>query len=522
MLREAQRFLDLDMVAQTIPDSDDRSLFLEAVQCYQIGSHRAAVILTWCATADCLRRRIHNLSSEGDAEAQQAECDLRAVEGQSIYEEKLIANARKCELIHDFDEKCLRFARDTRSQCAHPTGVIPSAEAVRHILYICTQCVLSRRGYRGIAFVRDVVTTQFDDMHFLPNDEKANEHCRAIIDKVPARLWPQFVRIAAQERPGPPTGIWQKNAITFFRVLLATADDAIASHIAAGFQGFEAAAQEFFSILVGIDVRTTSFWDAHKRAQARARLTASSITKISADVVRSWAVICATDGLEDSDRDLLRQKFGGLARFLSKETEFLVNRREDVLRLLQEMLSDDEGSDQALIGLGHLLGSPLFEEKFEPVQVIVEALISRFTREDRCRRLLEYTSTWATLLLQTLLELSERFLSECSEDNPEDVIILLDAARELGRRSPVGIPEAFPDVANRILRGALFPEWGSAESRVGSVFRRQLDLLMQQDHDTFSKIDDTLIASSEHEEDNIDLVEEQLESSETDVEKAVT
>ena len=64
MFREAQKFLDLDMMGQAIVDEGDRSLFQEAVQCYQIGSHRAAVILTWCATADCLRRRIDDLALE--------------------------------------------------------------------------------------------------------------------------------------------------------------------------------------------------------------------------------------------------------------------------------------------------------------------------------------------------------------------------------------------------------------------------------------------------------------------------
>jgi hypothetical protein len=528
MLREAQRFLDLDMIAQTIPDGGDRNLFLEAVQCYQIGSHRAAVILTWCASANCLRRRIHDLSSEGDTEAQQAESDLQKVEGQSSYEGRLIDSARKCELIDDFEKKCLLFARDSRSQCAHPTDVVPSAEAVRYILYVCTQYVLSRRGYRGIAFIRDTVTTQFHDQHFLPNDQKATEHCHAIINKVPTRLWPQFARIAAHERPGPHTGTWQKNAITFFRVLLAKADDSTAQHVANGFQGFEAAAPEFFAILVGIDVRVASFWDGQKRAQARARLIESSSTKISAENVRSWAVICAADGLEDSDLNLLRQKFGVLARFFSEETEFLVKRRQEVLLLIKEMLTDDEKSDQAVIGLGHLLGSLLFEEMSEPMQAIMEALISRFIREERCRLLMESTGRWTTSLLHILLELSERFLGECSEDNPEDVTILLDAARELGRRSPLEIPETFPDVANRVLRGELFPEWKSIDSQVGSFFRSQLALLLQQDRDKFPTIEDALITSSEHEEnteneeDSSGHVDEFLESSETGGEEEIT
>ena len=211
MLREAQKFLDLDMMGQAIVDEGDRGLFQEAVQCYQIGSHRAAVILTWCATAECLKRHICHLATEGDSLAQQSGDDLKAVEGQTCYEENLIAAARKCELIDEYENLALRFVRDTRSRCAHPTGVIPSAEAVRHILHICVQSVLARRGYRGMSFVKNVVTVQFDDPHFLPNENKSEEHCRAIVGKVPSRLWPHFVGMAAQERPGPNSEIWLKN-----------------------------------------------------------------------------------------------------------------------------------------------------------------------------------------------------------------------------------------------------------------------------------------------------------------------
>src|SRR5271157_367198 len=299
MLREAQKFADLDMIGQAVLDEGDRSLFEEALQCYQIGSHRAAVILTWCATADCLKRRIKDLAGEGDTQARQAQTELQVVEGQAVYEENLIGCARKCELVDDFEERSLRFARDVRSKCAHPTGAVPSAEAVRHIFHICVTTVLSRKGYHGMAFVQDVVTVQFSDRHFLPNENKANEYCRAIAMKVPERSWPQFSSIAAQQEPGPHSEIWENNALTFFRVLLSCSDDATARRIAIGFQGFEAKSPDFFSILVGLDSRTEKFWDAQKRAQARARLIAASAVKITPEHVHSWAVICTADGLED-------------------------------------------------------------------------------------------------------------------------------------------------------------------------------------------------------------------------------
>jgi hypothetical protein len=492
MLREAQKFADLDMMGQAVLDEGDRSLFEEALKCYQIGSHRAAVILTWCATADCLKRRVKDLASEGDSQAQQAQTELQVVEGLATYEETLIGCARKCELIAEFDERSLRFVRDVRSKCAHPTGVIPSAEAVRHIFHICVNGVLSRKGYHGMAFVEDVVTVQFDDRHLLPNENKAVEYCRAIAEKVPERSWPQFASIAAQQRPGPHSEIWERNALSFFRVLLSLSDDSTARRIAGGFQGFEVKSPDFFSILVGIDNRVDKFWDAQKRAQARGHLISASAVKITPEHVHSWAVICTADGFEKSDEDLLRQKWGGMSRYLAMEKEFLQKHRTLLVNLLKEMLLEDAASSQALIAIGNLAGSSLCDEPSEPMRVIVKAIIERFAKDQGYRKLLERVAEWTGAMLITLLGESELFLQECSNDNPDDSLYLLEAARELAHRSPSEIPQGFEDVISRLLKREILAEWAEAGSEVGTVFRRQLALLLQQEPAAFANIDHAL------------------------------
>jgi hypothetical protein len=504
MLREARKFLDLDMVSQAILDEGDRSLLDEAIQCYQIGSHRASVILAWCATADCLRRHILELAAEGDTQAQQAQAELKLLEGQSSYEEKLIVSARKCELIDDYDDKSLRFARDTRSQCAHPTGVIPSAEAVRHIIFICTQCVLNRRGYRGMSFVADVVTTQFDDRHFLPEEKKLRDHCRAIFEKVPTRLWPQFARIAAQKRPGPQSDVWQGNATAFFRALISRSEDQTAKQIASALQGFEPMAPDFFAALVGIDPRVTKFWDEQKRAQARARLIAASAVKITPDIVHSWAMICAADGFLEADCNLLRQKLGSIAKYLATEEPILVNRRDDLLQLLQEMLLDDATADQAAIALPHLMASKLFESGSDALQVIVESAIERFSRDERYRRIVEKVSESSTAFLIGFLEEAELFLNECADENADDVLILFEAAGELGRRAPIEAPPSFSEALNRVLKKEILPQWSVSTSEVGRAFHTQLSLLLRQHQATFPTIDGSLIMAFDDDDENDD------------------
>ena len=507
MQQETTKFQDLDMVANSVLDENDRSIYIESIRCYQIGSHRAAVILVWSATAECLRRRINELAAEGDSFAQESAIELNKVDGQAVYEENLIANAKKCELIDDFDEKSLKYVRDMRSKCAHPTGFVPSAEAVRHVLYICSHTVLCQRGYRGISFLKNVVTIQFDDQHFLPDESKVRDHCIAIIRKVPKRLWPQFTSIAAIERPKSPPEIWRNNAIKFFRVLLVESDDGTARQIAAGMQGFEAGAVDFFPILVGLDPRVNKFWDEQKRAQARSRLRSTTAIKVTKDEVSAWATLCAADGLDEEDKALIRQQLHAISRFLIFEQNFLEQRRNDLCDLLIEMLFDDNLSNKAALACRSLFSSSsLFDEANDKSYTIVEEVIRRYSDEEKYREIFDIVPKWADALLEQLLILSEDYLLECSEDHPENVNIIVDAAREYARRTPPHIPVEFTSASNRVLHGELCPEWSSKASVLGTTFRSQLSLLLDRYSDVFPEIDRALLTlPSETEEVNEEL-----------------
>lgn len=490
MYREENKFLDLDIVAERIVNSGDRDMFREAIKCYHIGSHRAAVILAWMATADCLKRRLVELKREGDSVARDAVDNVLApLDGQALYEENLIAQSKKCELFDDYEEKCLRFARDTRSKCAHPSGVNPSAEAVRHILEICSQVVLCRKGYRGIPFVRNVVTVQFDDLYFLSYEPRIKETCLDIINKVPMRLWYLFTILAAEERPEAIGEIWRNNAHIFFKNLLEECrDDSLANQIANGMQGFEEKAQDFFALLVGLDVRVGKFWGRQKRDQARARLASTSLFQLAQakqQEIESWAFICAQDGLEDNDLDLLRQKIGVLSKHFPKE--FLQARSVELYKLLVEMTEDDNLSTQAALALGNLLPSPLgqepdaaLENNDSPpgtrIERILKQAIQRLETE-KYRSLFENVKSWRDNILIGFLELSEDFLWKCGENNPDDIYCLFDATSELLERNPLRIPNKFNEAIKSVLEGQIHSEWRSVDSEAGNNFKGSLELL---------------------------------------------
>jgi hypothetical protein len=117
-------------------------------------------------------------------------------------------------------------------------------------------------------------------------------------------------------------------------------------------------------------------------------------------------------------------------------------------------------------------------------------------------------------MLITLLEESELFLQECSNDNPDDSLYLIDAARELAHRSPSEIPPTFEQVVNRLLKKELLPDWSEDESEVGAAFRSQLAVLLQQQQSAFPGIDVALavkVTSAAEEEKTIEAEAEGAE-----------
>lgn len=480
MTQEDKKFLDLDMVANQIPYEDDQSLFKEAVNCYYAGSHRAAAILAWYATANCLKRRIYELKNEGDGIAQQEALHLSPIgEGVVGEEEQLINSARACELIDDFEEKSLRFARDMRNKCAHPTGVIPPAEAIRHVLYISSQYVLGRRGYRGISYITDIVTNQFDDSHFLANRSMAQQHCREMIERVPSRLWPQFIKLAAENRAASHTETWRENAHQFFQQLLKQVDDSMVEELTISMQLFEADAPDFFATLVGIDNRVVQFWDHHKRSQIRARLRQTSVVKMRTDEIHSWAIICAQDGLDQEDIVLIQDKFITLARFLAQEEELLQRQKIPIIQIIEQLIQDDTTSSTTASGCKYLFSTVLFkqgesDEFSQRITSIIDEIIRRFLRDNKHRELVENIRKWSTPLLAQFLKSSQLFWLECSEDNPEDVVVPFVAREELENRNPLAVPQEFQHVIGLILNKELLPEWLSEQSSAGGIFLAQL------------------------------------------------
>lgn len=487
---EERRFLDLDHVSDKIPDENDREMFGEAIRCYQIGSHRAAVILAWCVTADCLSRRIDELAAENDGVAQTARASLLQVENTARYEEVLITQARLCDLVDDYDEKCLRFTRDTRSKCAHPTGVIPSAEAVRHILHICSQTVLSRNGFRSISFVKEFVSTKLKDRHLFSNRPRIEADCRYFLEKVPERVRVQFGAEIAKNYNGSDP-VWLNNVLIFLRHLFVSSNPRFLSDVARKLQRIESQDRHVFSVIVGL-TNQEGVWEIQEVNQSKAHLReALSSGRVDPVVFRSFGNLCALSSIEENDEVLLKNRFSLLIDHMSSHRLLQEICGATITSIVIDALDEEENiQEQIRKGLAEFssLEFAFTEESSEKNKLFINVLIQADWRDQNIASTWQQVSSWAPPLLAALLSLSSDYLSECSEDYPDDVLVLFEAVTTLAQRAPGLIDGTFEQSIMDVLEARLEPTWYSEFGVAYQNFIGQIKLLQERYTALFSRI----------------------------------
>lgn len=500
MIAEEKRFLDLDHVCDQILSQQDRDMFNEAIRCYQIGSHRAAVILAWCVTAARLEQRIEELASDGDGTAKDAHVVLENVKGTAVFEQNLLDQARQCELIDDYELKCLTFARDTRSKCAHPTGVLPSAEAVRNILHICSQMVLCREAYRGMTFVKYFVQTKLDDKYLFSDKNRISDTCKYYVGKVPDRLRPQFAACCAEHVINGVSQHWKTNAVQFLSELMGNSDPDLAVKTARKLRPIESSDKPFFSVLVGIDQRE-GVWDSNDRSQAKAHIR-DKLTSGKIDFIefQSYANLCSIVDFTEEDKALIKARFSALSELIAQHTLLQENRRTELLAMIIDAAKDEDLKQQVLKGVTSLISAELFSQPVDEVGQFVEYLIESDWREESLSELFLMCSDWSNSLKAFLLKSSEKFLLECSEDFPDDILVLFDAANSLLSMNPSMLPAEFEDVTKELVSGDTTMSWFDEQGDAWRTFIGQTDLIRSKHGAHLPTISSLTLPSLEPEE----------------------
>lgn len=167
----------LDELAAECIDETARAQVREAIQCYQSGAYRAAIVTAYVAVCFDLIQKLKALAASGDAEANLVVTDLEslqeqndrgdpvAIKGLLTFERVLLETFRdKFDFFgrNEFDE--LDRLRTDRNRCAHPTFLknslpfVPSAELARLHIRNALVLVLTQRPKQGKAALDSLQT----------------------------------------------------------------------------------------------------------------------------------------------------------------------------------------------------------------------------------------------------------------------------------------------------------------------------------------------------------------------------
>jgi hypothetical protein len=147
---------DLETSTHTILNATDKEYMLEAIRCYNSGSYRAAVVLSFATGISNLLEKAMEFKASRLATSLQ-NTKLQSIEqlviNQKSYEEDLLKFALETSLITSAEHKKLEILQKTRHLCAHPSGHSGRAEEARDSIITIIDSLLSKPFSVGLAGV---------------------------------------------------------------------------------------------------------------------------------------------------------------------------------------------------------------------------------------------------------------------------------------------------------------------------------------------------------------------------------
>lgn len=132
----AQTSATLRGIEQKLPAGANKEFLKEAIDCFEIGANRAAIVMTWILAMDHLFAHIlkHRLTDFNEALSKDKGVRIGAVTKRDdfteIKETKFIELCRAAGIVSNDVRKILDQKLGTRNSCAHPSGVIVNKSKV--------------------------------------------------------------------------------------------------------------------------------------------------------------------------------------------------------------------------------------------------------------------------------------------------------------------------------------------------------------------------------------------------------
>ncbi len=177
-----------------------------------------------------------------------------------------------------------------------------------------------------------------------------------------------------------------------------------------------------------------------------------------------------------------------------------------MLSLVGDGVADgDDIEDEVLKGVSEFssLKQIFSDESIDENVRFIEALIQGDWRNENIGNTWQSVDSWSAYLLVAFLDQSEEYLFECSEDSPEDILVLFDALSSLIQQAPNLLPDTLEETIRRVVENKIEPSWYTEKGESYRNFIGQVGLLKER-YSAHLPVISQLILAEEQEENEVE------------------
>lgn len=173
--------MNVNNLRNKIVEERDKVLFDEAVTCLKGGALRAAYITTWISTAESLKLKFYDMSSRDHEIKRKVISKIEDLEQkQRPTDSLLIRSAKDFGLISAEQSLKLEHMKSMRGVYAHPLSAAPTESEVRLAIELSVDIVLSQPALLKHAFVSSLITSIFENHHYLDDSTETIQNSATI------------------------------------------------------------------------------------------------------------------------------------------------------------------------------------------------------------------------------------------------------------------------------------------------------------------------------------------------------
>jgi hypothetical protein len=164
---------DLEELVLSIKKQHIKGFMTEALNCYNVGSYRAAIILSTIAGMHDLREKIKDLSSS-IREVRDLDDEIeRRISNEENYENYMVEQAASQSILSPSELESIKSYMNLRNRSAHPNEFVATAEEARMVFSGFFDNIIIKPSLLGPAYIR-IIVDRLDNERLFPEYKKEN------------------------------------------------------------------------------------------------------------------------------------------------------------------------------------------------------------------------------------------------------------------------------------------------------------------------------------------------------------